>query len=207
MGWGAGFEGGSILHPHTVERIARAGEETGHLISTSIRIATGLYPECGISLDRCGDRHGEDGEQLRLRRTIQLCWKPGGPLGKGPVGSLCIGEPRQDMQRFYEWLVEHTAGGGRYLPFHLHLFGKSLPHGVDKASGVAFLAQELRRSPREEIVAVGDGATDACTPEYAGLGIAMGNASQAAKDAADMVALTNEEDGAAARALVQAFRP
>jgi hydroxymethylpyrimidine pyrophosphatase-like HAD family hydrolase len=40
--------------------------------------------------------------------------------------------------------------------------------------------------------------------EYAGLGIAMGNASQMVKDAADMVALTNEEDGAA-RALVQVF--
>ena len=51
---------------------------------------------------------------------------------------------------------------------------------------------------REEIVAVGDGYNDLSMIQFAGLGVAMGNAQEPVKKAADYITLSNEEDGVAA---------
>lgn len=50
---------------------------------------------------------------------------------------------------------------------------------------------------REEVIAMGDGENDIPMIEYAGLGIAMGNAVQSVKDAADFITTTNVEGGVA----------
>lgn len=50
---------------------------------------------------------------------------------------------------------------------------------------------------REEIIAMGDGENDIPMIEYAGIGIAMGNALQSVKDAADFITTTNVENGVA----------
>ena len=50
---------------------------------------------------------------------------------------------------------------------------------------------------REEMVAVGDGFNDLSMIEYAGLGVAMGNAKDAIKQRAGYVTLSNDEDGIA----------
>ena len=50
---------------------------------------------------------------------------------------------------------------------------------------------------REEIVAVGDGYNDLSMIQFAGLGVAMGNAQEPVKKAADYITLSNEEDGVA----------
>jgi len=54
-----------------------------------------------------------------------------------------------------------------------------------KASGVA----------KEEIVAIGDNYNDIDMLRFAGLGVAMGNAPDEVKSAADIVTLSNDEDG------------
>ena len=48
---------------------------------------------------------------------------------------------------------------------------------------------------REETVCCGDGFNDISMIRYAGVGVAMGNAQQAVKDAADYITATNDEDG------------
>ena len=50
---------------------------------------------------------------------------------------------------------------------------------------------------RENIAAFGDADNDCDMIEYAGAGIAMGNACESLKDAADYVTLSNDEDGLA----------
>ena len=47
------------------------------------------------------------------------------------------------------------------------------------------------------MIAFGDAHNDLEMIEYAGTGVAMGNASREIKDAADLVTLTNDEDGVA----------
>ena len=49
----------------------------------------------------------------------------------------------------------------------------------------------------EEMIAVGDGFNDLSMIEYAGLGVAMGNAKEALKERANYVTMSNDEDGVA----------
>lgn len=50
---------------------------------------------------------------------------------------------------------------------------------------------------REEMIAIGDGFNDLPMIEYAGMGVAMGNAPEEIKTKADYVTLSNDEDGIA----------
>lgn len=65
-----------------------------------------------------------------------------------------------------------------------------------KKSGVKFLADRLGID-RNNIAAFGDADNDCDMIEFAGAGIAMGNACDALKKAADYVTLSNDEDGLA----------
>ena len=47
------------------------------------------------------------------------------------------------------------------------------------------------------MIAIGDGYNDKGMIEYAGLGVAMANASTEVQDAADYITYSNEEDGVA----------
>ena len=69
-----------------------------------------------------------------------------------------------------------------------------LTKGVNKAFGVEKLAKELNIQS-SEIAAIGDAANDIEMLEYAGLAIAMGNASEEVKAISDIVTDTNENNG------------
>ena len=71
-----------------------------------------------------------------------------------------------------------------------------LPKGVNKATGLKALAEHLG-IPREQIMAIGDENNDIEMIEYAGLGVAMGNAPDTIKALADVTTTSNEEDGVA----------
>jgi len=71
---------------------------------------------------------------------------------------------------------------------------------VDKNASKAIAMEKLGERfgiRREEMIAVGDGYNDLSMIEYAGLGVAMGNAPDEIKARADYVTLTNDEDGVA----------
>ena len=50
---------------------------------------------------------------------------------------------------------------------------------------------------REDLMAFGDGFNDLSMLEYAGIGIAMGNAVDEVKAIADFITISNDEDGIA----------
>ncbi|MCW5953895.1 MAG: HAD family hydrolase [Propionibacteriaceae bacterium] len=68
--------------------------------------------------------------------------------------------------------------------------------GITKAHGVAKLAQLLGFGP-EQVLAIGDARNDVEMLQWAGVGVAMGNAVPEAIAAADHTTATNEEDGLA----------
>lgn len=69
--------------------------------------------------------------------------------------------------------------------------------GVDKGLGMAKLAEHLGLHPRQ-VMTLGDGDNDIAMLRSAGLGVAMANASEGAKAAADQILpYTNDEDGVA----------
>lgn len=69
--------------------------------------------------------------------------------------------------------------------------------GVSKGSALEALGARLK-IPRQAMIAVGDSDNDLEMLRYAGLGVAMGNASDRVKAVADKVTLTCDEDGVAA---------
>ena len=70
------------------------------------------------------------------------------------------------------------------------------PLGVDKASALLAAAESLGVS-REEIIAIGDTENDIPMIRAAGLGVCMANGVPAAKEAADVIAPTNNDAGVA----------
>lgn len=68
--------------------------------------------------------------------------------------------------------------------------------GVNKGTGLVELGRLLGIS-REEIMACGDGDNDTRMLREVGFGVAMGNAEEQVKEAADYITLTNEEEGVA----------
>ncbi|CAG7618670.1 5-amino-6-(5-phospho-D-ribitylamino)uracil phosphatase YcsE [Paenibacillus solanacearum] len=68
--------------------------------------------------------------------------------------------------------------------------------GINKASGLREVCGILGIQ-MSEVIAVGDSLNDVPMIREAGLGVAMGNAQESVKAIADVVALTNAEDGVA----------
>lgn len=69
--------------------------------------------------------------------------------------------------------------------------------GATKGNGILTLAEYLGLSP-EQTMGFGDGENDLTMMQMAGVGVAMGNAVDCTKEAADYVTDTNDEDGVAA---------
>jgi Cof subfamily protein (haloacid dehalogenase superfamily) len=68
--------------------------------------------------------------------------------------------------------------------------------GISKAWAMAWVAKDVGVK-QEETIGIGDGDNDLDMIQWAGLGVAMGNATPAVKAAADWIAPPVEEDGAA----------
>ncbi len=71
---------------------------------------------------------------------------------------------------------------------------------VDKNASKAIAMEKIGehyKITRDEMIAIGDGLNDLSMIEYAGLGIAMGNAHESVKNKAQYITLSNDEEGVA----------
>ncbi|SFD02664.1 sugar-phosphatase [Clostridium uliginosum] len=80
----------------------------------------------------------------------------------------------------------------RSAPYFLEFMNKE----VDKGLGLKKLAETLGIK-QEEVIAMGDAGNDLSMVEYAGLGVAMGNAFPEVKEIANFITKSNDEDGVA----------
>ena len=96
-----------------------------------------------------------------------------------------------DMSKLpVEFLEKFTVS--KVTPFNLEVMKKS----TNKRSGLEKIAEQLQIKP-QEIICIGDSGNDKQMIEYAGLGVAMGNAFPEIKEIADYVTFTNEDNGVA----------
>jgi hypothetical protein len=114
-------------------------------------------------------------------------------LSVDPMKILMIGErPALDA----------VAAELEALPYAInYVFSESiylevLPPNVNKGVALRTVVGRLGVA-REDVIAVGDNLNDLAMIEYAGLGVAMGNAPEALRARADVVAPSNEEHGLA----------
>ena len=81
-------------------------------------------------------------------------------------------------------------------PAHSVHILEAFPLGVDKWRGIRFLA-DRHGIPHHEVACIGDEINDLSMLEAAGLGVAMDNAIDAAKQHADRITRSNAHDGVA----------
>jgi Cof subfamily protein (haloacid dehalogenase superfamily) len=115
-------------------------------------------------------------------------------LRRDPLKFLIIGEP-DVLDRYEPTLRVRFAGRLQVVRSH-HLFLEGVALGVSKGSALTRVA-EMLGVDREATVAVGDQDNDISMIRWAGLGVAMGNATAKVKAAADVIAPPVEEDGLA----------
>lgn len=126
-------------------------------------------------------------ENLKLRLDKDLS-----KLKLNPI-KIMITSDKENLKNFFDQLPEdlhHQAIFARSGDVYLDVTNL----GCDKGSALQRYC-ELKGISRNEVIAFGDNYNDLSMIEYAGTGIAMGNAVEDLKKVANEVTLTNNEDG------------
>jgi Cof subfamily protein (haloacid dehalogenase superfamily) len=111
--------------------------------------------------------------------------------GKGPNKILCMGNADK-----ITFLKENIKVNDLNIYPSKQTYLEIMPTNTTKTSAISCLQKKFDVN-RAEIITMGDNYNDIDMLEYAGLGIAMGNAPEDVKKHARDVTLTNDEDGVA----------
>lgn len=116
-------------------------------------------------------------------------------LESQPIFQGMFIDSKDEVDRFQEQYESVLAKRFHTIRSQPILF-EILPKDVNKATGLKALAERLGIST-ENVMAIGDENNDIEMIQYAGLGVAMGNAANHIKELADVTTTTNAEDGVA----------
>lgn len=117
-------------------------------------------------------------------------------LDSVPINKMAlVGEPR--TVKALRWQLNAQVGNMmRLMQAGVPQMVEVLPPGTSKGMALKALLKELKVDP-EHVLAIGDAENDLEMIQLAGIGVAMGQAEQHVKDAANYVVASNAEDGAA----------
>ncbi|WP_448573533.1 Cof-type HAD-IIB family hydrolase [Trichothermofontia sp.] len=119
-------------------------------------------------------------------------------LPQGPTKILVLSEDADPIAELMAYLRQRYTPAEVYLTRSVPTFLEASHPAVNKGTAVRYLAEELLGIPPSQVMAIGDNFNDMEMLQYAGLGIAMGNAPVAVQAIADWVAPSVEADGVAA---------
>lgn len=135
-------------------------------------------------------------------------------MARSAVSAVAVGDLREVLQNAPTKIlalsdntdhIDHllTTLKAQYTPAELYLtksvatFFEATNPLVNKATAVKYLAEDLLGLQPKNVMTVGDNFNDLEMLEYAGIGVAMGNAPESVKAVADWIAPDVEADGAA----------
>jgi Cof subfamily protein (haloacid dehalogenase superfamily) len=121
-----------------------------------------------------------------LRKTLQE-----------PTKILALCDDANLIQKLLENVRQHYSTEELYITTSVPTFFEATNPQVNKGIGVRYLAEDLMGLDRNNVMAIGDNFNDLEMLEYAGIGVAMGEAPEDVKQIADWVTTGVEEDGAA----------
>lgn len=118
-------------------------------------------------------------------------------LNDAPTKVLALSDDTEVIDRLLGNLRQQYTPAELYLTKSVATFFEATNPLVNKGTGVRYLAEELLKINAANVMTIGDNFNDVEMLEYAGLGIAMGNAPLGVQAVAQWVAPGVEQDGAA----------
>ena len=192
------YNGALIQHPEFSKPLHHE-PLTPDLAYAICSVARKTDDQCVIALEVL-DKWLTDRDDPTLVTETSKTHKPDfvGPLLehlKSPVTKLLLLAPPERMAIIRDVLVDRYRKSANLITTEDHLTQISARR-ADKAYGVRRLCEKYDID-RTQVLAIGDGQNDMRMLHFAGVGVAMGNATDEVKDVADVVGPTNDEDGVA----------
>jgi len=119
-------------------------------------------------------------------------------LTSEPTKVLALSDDIELIDQLLSSLQKHYTPEMLYLTKSVATFFEATNPLVNKGTAVRYLAEELLGLEAANVMAIGDNFNDVEMLDYAGIGVAMGNAPEPVKVLADWVAPTVEANGVAA---------
>ncbi len=195
-GYVLAFNGGRIMNHGTKEVVYNKtvpGQYIAEVYQTATELEMGIltYTEDEIILGTDSNEYCEIESRINgigMRKVDNFVEYIDFPINK----LLLPAEPAQVLkaQEILRAKFEKELGIFRSEPFFLEV----VPQSVDKAYSLERLLEHLGMS-REEMICCGDGFNDVSMIKFAGLGVAMANAQEEVKQAADYITASNDEQG------------
>ncbi|MGN6575506.1 MAG: HAD family hydrolase [Nocardioides sp.] len=163
--------------------------------SEIVRMLLEHVPDAAVAVEEIGvgyriNRHFPEGEitgEMTLQTVDELIAEP--------VTRVIIRDPHSSEEEFVELAEKIGLQGTNYF-IGWTAWLDIAPEGVSKASGLADVADQLGVA-QEDVLAIGDGRNDLEMLQWAGRGVAMGQAPLEVQEAADDVTATVHDDGVA----------
>jgi Cof subfamily protein (haloacid dehalogenase superfamily) len=163
--------------------------------SEIVRMLLEHVPNAMVAVEEIGvgyriNRHFPDGEitgEMKLESVEELVAEP--------VTRVIIRDPHSSEEEFVQ-LAETLGLHGTNYFIGWTAWLDLAPEGVSKASALAEVAERLGID-RQDVLAIGDGRNDLEMLEWAGRGVAMGQAPLEVQEGADDVTETVRNDGVA----------
>ncbi|MEH2353956.1 Cof-type HAD-IIB family hydrolase [Nostoc sp.] len=118
-------------------------------------------------------------------------------LTNEPTKILALSDDTDVIDKLLGNLRRQYTPAELYMTTSVATFFEATNASVNKGTAVRYLAEELLGLQLANVMAIGDNFNDVEMLEYAGLGVAMGNAPTGVQAIAKWVAPSVEEDGAA----------
>lgn len=118
-------------------------------------------------------------------------------LDQSPTKILALSENISHIGQLLNTLRQRYTPAELYLTTSVATFLEATHPQVNKGRAVRYLAEELLGLTAANVMTIGDNFNDVEMLQYAGIGVAMGNAPEAVQAIADWVAPDVERDGAA----------
>jgi Cof subfamily protein (haloacid dehalogenase superfamily) len=195
---------GAVIYDPSTDRILSARTLSADALGELAEIASRVIPGAGLAVERVGtSAHDAATPQFVSSPGYEHAWlNPDNTevsiedLLSSPAVKLLIRKAGALSSDMAAELAKHVGLEGDITFSTNNGLIEIVPLGISKATGVEELARPLGITA-EGVVSFGDMPNDVPMLQWAGLGVAMGNAHPEAVAAADEVTATNDEDGVA----------
>jgi Cof subfamily protein (haloacid dehalogenase superfamily) len=195
---------GAVIYDAATDRIVSARTLSAEVLTALAEIATTVIPGAGLAVERVGrSAHDAATPQFVSSPGYEHAWlNPDNTevsmadLLSAPAVKLLIRKAGAQSADMAAALAPHVGRQGDLTYSTNNGLIEVTPPGVSKASGIQEVAGPLGIAA-EDVVTFGDMPNDIPMLQWAGHGVAMGNAHPDAVAVADEVTTTNADDGVA----------